>query len=115
MSVVNLVGPYALTQASINQHVSIKSPGVYVLGVTNAANNTFPVDRSGRSDIDLAGRLANHIGKYREFMYAYFNTSREAFYAECELHHAFTPSHNEMHPDNPNGLSLRCPHCRACG
>jgi hypothetical protein len=108
-----LTGPFALNQSSINKNVTLNSPGAYVLGKTNAVTNKFPVSRSGRSDDDLPGRLANHIGDYDEFMYVYCKDATSAFYAECELHHEYSPKDNIYHPDRPNGkTSLKCPRCK---
>jgi hypothetical protein len=108
-----LVGAFPLTQVSIKQNVTRKSPGAYVLGALE--NNSLPVRRSGRSDFDIAARLADHIGKYSHFMYCYSATAAEAFYAECELHHDFNPADNLMHPDRPANTNLKCPRCIVFG
>lgn len=109
MALPTLVGSFPLTQTSINNNVTKKSPGVYVLGTTS--NKKLPVKRSGRSDDDVAKRIADHIGKYDDFMYAYCSSASAAFYAECELHHEYSPSDNVYHPDRPAGTNLKCPRC----
>jgi len=111
MAVPKLVGAFPLTQESINKNVASVSAGVYALGKANS-DRKFPVQRTGRSDDDVAGRLADHIGDYPEFMYAYCNNATAAFYAECELHHEYNPSDNVYHPDRPNGTNLKCPRCK---
>jgi hypothetical protein len=111
--VPKLTGSFPLNQNSITQNIKKNCPGVYVLGTVNA--NLLPVQRSGRSDDCLASRLAAHIGKYSDFMFAYCPTREAAFYAECELHHEYKPSDNILHPDRPNGTNLKCPRCTVFG
>jgi len=114
MAVPKLTGSFPLTKDSIAKAVTKTSPGVYVLGATNA-NNVLPVKRSGRADVDLAKRLADHIGKYKDFMYAYCSSANEGFYAECELHHEYTPGDNLVHPARPTNTNLKCPRCMVFG
>lgn len=105
-----LHGPHPLTRASINAVVSAGGIGVYILGHT--ADGSFKVKRSGRSDTCLASRLHDHVGDYNEFKYGFLNSEKEAFEYECRLHHDFSPSDNEYHPDRPDGTAYTCPHCK---
>jgi hypothetical protein len=50
--------------------VTRTSAGVYVLGSPHQ-NGGVTVGYVGRSDVDLAGRLKQHVGRYTHFVYAY--------------------------------------------
>ena len=110
MASTNLPGPFALTDAQINSTVTKVSPGAYALGRVDE-NGVFLVERVGRSDYDLNNRLHDYVGKYPSFKADYFPSAAAAFHKECQLFHDFRPTDNDLHPDRPNGLNLRCLHC----
>ena len=111
MAVPQLEGPFPLTKAGIDQAVTKTSPGAYALG--NTTNNTFYISRVGRSDDDLNRRLHDYEGDYPQFKALYYNTAQGAFYAECELWHAYGGTNNPLHPARPKGQNWQCPkgHC----
>jgi len=111
MPSTGLTGPYALTVATIDGTLSPNRIGAYACGHTTG--DSFYVDYVGRSDDNVAGRLKQHVGKYREFKYGYFNSAKAAFEKECSLYHDFTPSDNTIHPARPANSSFRCPVCGA--
>lgn len=67
--------------------------------------------RVGRSDYDLNDRLKDHLGSYKHFKYGFWKTPAEAYAHECRLYHDFSPPDNAIHPDRPEGSTLRCPVC----
>jgi hypothetical protein len=109
MPTSGLRGPFALTVDGINTAVKSTSSGAYALGYSK--DNTFYVDYVGRSDSDVANRLKNHVGSYKQFKYEYYGSARAAFDKECRLYHDFKPGNNKIHPDRPNGSGWSCPVC----
>ncbi|MTD93389.1 hypothetical protein GIW81_03445 [Hyphomicrobium sp. xq] len=105
-----LSGPCALTYADINRNVQQGRPGNYVAGDLNE-HGGITVERAGRSDHDVHGRLQDYIGVYRYFKFGYAQSAREAFEKECRLYHDFDPPDNAIHPDRPNGTNWMCPCC----
>jgi len=100
-------GPFTLDGPTIDAAVILTSPGVYVLatGMTNRAR------RTGRSDVDVRGRLKWYLGKYHRFWFSYASSPKDAFEKECYLWHDLSPTDNIIHPDRPNGSGWRCPVC----
>jgi len=113
MAASGLTGPYPLTNADIDANVTSVSSGAYALGYTK--DNTFYIDYVGRSDVDLAKRLKDHVGKYKRFKYGYFSTAKAAFEKECRLYHDFSPKDNDIHPARPSGSGWECPVCKVFG
>ena len=107
MATSGLYGSFPLTQDGINQNVTATSPGAYALGRTR--DGKFRIGRIGRSDSDVNDRLHDYIDQYSEFKFDYFNSARAAFEKECHLWHDFSPPDNAIHPDRPDGSSLKCP------
>ena len=109
---IQLSGPFAFNQATIDHVVNQKSAGVYALGYT--LNNVFQIQRVGRSDTDLNARLKSdeYKGKYHQFNAWYYPNADAAFHAECELFHAFGGTNNPNHPARPFGKNHKCNHCR---
>jgi hypothetical protein len=110
---IQLSGPFAFTPAAINAAVTLKSPGVYALGYTR--NNTFYIQRVGRSDFDLNARLQSdeYKGKYSQFKAWYYPNADAAFHAECELWHTYGNfTDNPNHPARPTGKNHKCNHCK---
>jgi len=109
---VELSNPFPLTPSMIDQKVTITSPGVYALGYEYAGR--FVVERVGRSDTDLNGRLKSdeYRGKYQSFRARYYPTAEAAYHAECELYHSHGGPNNPNHPAVPWGNTLKCNHCK---
>jgi hypothetical protein len=109
---IQLSGPFPLTIQSVDASVTKMSPGVYALGYMQ--NQTFMIQRVGRSDTDLNARLKadEYVGKYREFKAYYYPDAESAFHAECELWHTFGGTLNPNHPARPTGKTYKCRHCR---
>lgn len=105
-----LHGPYPLTDAAINSNVLGMGPGAYALGASGSFTG-ISVQRVGRSDVDLNGRLHNYVGEYSSFEYGFFDTPQAAFRKECELYHREKPADNIIHPDSPTGMALSCHIC----
>ncbi len=103
---VTLNGPFVLDRGTISLMVA-RNPGVYVLTRDGKRANYV-----GRSDGDVQGRLAQHIGSgYSHFWFAYASSPMDAFLKECWLWHQYSPTDNSIHPDRPNGSGWRCPVC----
>lgn len=108
-----LRGPLLLNEETVNEEVGYGSPGVYALG--RKPGKTFFVRYFGRSDSDINAKLKQHIGKYDQFKFEYFNSPEAAFTKECELYHAFSGPEgrldNKTHPERPQGATWQCPKC----
>jgi len=105
-------GPFDFNDFTIDTTVKLKSPGVYLLGYS--MNNTFFVERVGRSDTNLNARLksAEYRGNFRQFKARYCPSAEQAFHEECALWHAYgTGKGNPYHPARPAGINIRCKHC----
>lgn len=113
MPSTGLNGPYRLDVVTIDRVVTRKSPGAYALGHSDAG--TFYVRYVGRSDVDVAGRLKQHVGKYAQFKFDYYPSPKAAFEKEYHLYHDFggPQGHldNDVHPDRPAGTDWQCPRC----
>ena len=110
---IQLSGPFSFTPQTIDAVITKKSPGVYALGYT--FNNTFYIQRVGRSDFDLNARLKSdeYKGKYNQFKALYYPTADAAFHAECELWHTYgLTDSNPNHPARPTGKNHKCNHCK---
>lgn len=109
MALPTLYGPFPLTTDGVNNAVTAKNtPGVYALGYTR--ENTFYIGYVGRSDECVHQRLCDHVTlSDPQFKVSYCASATEAFYAECELYHAYGGSRNPNHPARPKGTNLRCP------
>ena len=105
-----LRGSYPLTRAGIDENVTIKSAGTYALGHTS--KKRFYVNYVGRSDVDVNGRLHEHVENYKRFKFEYYSSAKAAFEKECLLYHDFDPRDNKVHPDRPNNSGWECPVCR---
>jgi len=108
-----LNGPYALDAVTIDRVVTWKSSGAYALGRSDV--DTFYVSYVGRSDVDVAGRLRQHVGKYAQFKFDYFASPKAAFDKECNLYHDFGGPQgvldNDVHPARPDATNWQCPRC----
>ena len=98
---------YPLTREFVSDGVDSSLPAAYALGRTKKSK--FHVHYVGRVDSNLRRRLLQHVGSYPEFKCGFYMTVEEAFEKECLLYHDFDPPDNEIHPDRPDGTSLKCP------
>lgn len=109
-----LKGPYDLTEEGIDNNVTETSPGAYALGKVGD-NNTFYISYVGRSDTDINDRLHDWVGKYKQFKFDYFGSSKSAFEKECNLYHDFGGPEgkldNKVHPQRPQNSDWQCPRC----
>jgi hypothetical protein len=112
MPTLDMTGPFTLTNASINAQVTRATYGNYALGYVK--NGDFYVQYVGRSDSNVHGRLKQHVGSYRHFMFSYATSPRAAFLTECRNFHDFGETEgldNEIHPRRPDDTSWKCPVC----
>ena len=111
-----LNGPYKLSTERIDEIVTKKSPGVYVLE-RGIDPDSFVVNYVGRSDDDVNDRLKKWVGikDYRRFKFGYFSSPKAAFEKECIIYHDFDGPKggldNEVHPQRPEGSGWQCPSC----
>jgi hypothetical protein len=110
-SATKLHGPHPLNATTLDVHVRGVGPGAYALGYVE--NNTFYIQRIGRSDTDLNARLHDYEGQFASFKYGFVDSKQLAYHLECELYHDYDPPGNKIHPDKPNGTNHNCP--RGCG
>jgi hypothetical protein len=114
MATTGLSGPFNLTADGVSAAVKQKSPGAYALGKTE--NGAFAVHYVGRSDVDLAARLQQHVFKwYPHFKCGYLPSPKSAFEKECRLYHDFNPPDNDVHPARPSNSNWGCPVCNIFG
>jgi len=112
MAIPAMNGDYAVTKKGIDDAVKMIKPGVYLLGAIQG--DKFIVERTGRSDKNLNGRLNDYEGQYQHFKFAYCSNAEQAFYAECELWHAYANKNVQIHPDRPEGTKYLCPVNQFC-
>lgn len=110
MPTSELRGPFPLTGDGVAKNVTRTSPGAYALG--HSDGGSYYIYYVGRSDADVATRLRQHIGEYRQFKYEYYPSAKAAFEKECRLYHDFKPRDNKNHPARPAGSGWKCPVCR---
>ena len=110
MASLGLHGTHNLTNEEIDLHVSKTGIGCYALGYVNT-DNTFVVQRVGRSDNNLNKRLHNYVPeqKYTKFKFGFVDTVKDGFEHECKMWHDFSPGDNPNHPDKPNDTNYPCP------
>lgn len=113
MPSTGLSGPFVLTAEEVDRLVEPDRIGAYALGYLT--DEGFLVERIGRSDNDLNGRLKSYLDEYPIFKASYFATSKAAFEKECNLYHDFSPADNVIHPDRPDGTTWLCPRCYLFG
>lgn len=105
-------GPWPFTEDNIKKHITKTSPGNYRLGSLNVKKKNLTVEYVGRSDVDVADRIADHLDEgYTHFRYLYASSAKDAFEQECYDYHRFQCSANKYHPDKPDGTNYKCPVC----
>lgn len=113
---------YALNNDKIDEVVTKKSAGTYVLGHEKTEKKdekevtNFFVDYVGRADSDVNDRLKSWVGKkYERFKFGYYGSPKAAFEKECEIYHDFGENKdldNKNHPDRPDDSNWQCPRCK---
>jgi hypothetical protein len=125
MGSLNMNGPYDFNINSIDINVTKVCGGNYALGIADELTGNFHVTYVGRSDSDLKDRLKkqlsekkNVISRYEtkniSFKYSYASSPKEAYEKECNNYHSFVRSKkliNNVHPEKPKDINLRCPVC----
>jgi hypothetical protein len=116
MDPLNMHGPHDFNSKMIDQVVTNKSPGNYILGYVNS-QNAFIVQYVGRSDLDVKNELKARLSSlnYKKFKFYYADSPKAAFDMDCRLFHEFGGSgslQNERHPDRPDGMYWNCPVCK---
>ena len=105
-------GPWPFTEDNIKKHITKTSPGNYRLGSLNVKKKNLTVEYVGRSDVDVADRIADHLDEgYTHFRYLYATSAKDAFEQECYDYHRFQCAANKYHPDKPDGTNYKCPVC----
>ncbi|WP_028863974.1 hypothetical protein [Psychromonas aquimarina] len=113
MATLDMKGPFALNDATIDKIILKESAGNYALGQTND-KDVFIVSYVGRSDSDVKQRLKHWAknSKRPMFKYSYATSPKTAFEKECKNYHDFDePADNDIHPDKPDNSSWSCPVC----
>ena len=113
MPVLNMYGPFELTDKEIDRTITKISPGNYVFGFNK--KNKFYVYYIGRSDKNLKDSLKKQIGEHKMFKFCYTESPKEAFEKECIDFHEFggiKRLYNTNHPVKPNGTDFKCPVCK---
>lgn len=110
-----MFGPYVLTAGNITRLVSCE-PGAYALTKSTASKGPT-VRYVGRSDVNVAGRLYDHLDEgYTAFYFKLALDELDAFEMECEEFHRYgkaTRLDNVIHPARPAGY--RGPACSKLG
>lgn len=104
-----MTGYWALGERAVRRHSRSGWPGVYVLADTHGIPRYI-----GRSDIDVRGRLQQHVdaGNYRFFLVEHYRTPDEAYQREANLYHYYRNQlDNAIHPAVPRGCHDGCPRC----
>jgi hypothetical protein len=115
---LDMLGPYDLSNANIDEFVFKTSEGNYALGVINQSSRKFVVKFVGRAEADLNVRLKQHVGKYPKFKYSYATSPQDAFNKVCRNFHDFGGSKklgNKSHPTPPSYSDWKCPCCDTFG
>lgn len=106
---------HEFTKETIKQVVTKTSPGNYALGHVDEEDGQLIVEYVGRADIDVANRIAQHLGEpYKHFKFSYAASPKAAFLKECRNYHDFGENKrlkNKIHPDRPEGIDCKCPRC----
>ena len=117
----DMQGPFPLLRSVILPAVANAPCGNYRLSKSDLGE-TFVVDYVGRSDTQLAERIADHINEneYKTFVFCAKLTPGSAYRQECSDFHDFGGDIGLLendpvlgHPHAPEGESLQCPVCGA--
>jgi hypothetical protein len=109
-----LFRPFALDRGNVDQYVG-NNIGAFTLGAANERGEFVP-RYVGRSDTDVNQQLKSWIGRYQQFEYRHFLSTRAAFEKECRLFHDLGGTErldNTAHPARPAASDWVCPHCSA--
>lgn len=108
--------PLPLTPEAIDINIEPSCIGNYRLAKSLSPDGYLHVSYVGRSDSDIATRIADHLGEgYRYFRFCYQPSRRAAYEQECRDYHEFGGDKglldNEIHPDSPAFMNYKCPYC----
>lgn len=115
MASLDMHGPYALNNSTVNIQVTQTNAGNYALGYVND-KDVFVVQYVGRSDSNVNYRIKTHVGEgYKKFKYSYATSPKAAFEKECRNYHDFGGPdgklENKYHPDRPANSGWECSVC----
>lgn len=108
--------PLPLTPETIVTNIEPSCIGNYRLARGLSPDGCLYVSYVGRSDSDVATRIANHLGEgYRYFRFCYQPSRKAAYEQECRDYHKYggDKGHldNQIHPDSPTFMNYKCPYC----
>ena len=117
MASLDMLGPFALTDAEVNKIVPENVMGNYAFLQKKWHAGEYIVRYVGRSDSDLKKEIKQQMRTDRakgctHFKYSIAKSVKEAFEKECRNYHDFggnTKLHNKNHPDKPDGTEYECP------
>lgn len=117
MASLDMLGPFALTDAEVNKIVPENVMGNYAFLQKKWLAGEYIVRYVGRSDSDLKKEIKQQMRTDRakgctHFKYSIAKSVKEAFEKECRNYHDFggnTKLHNKNHPDKPDGTEYECP------
>lgn len=107
--------PYRFTPDVVRNVVPSGKIGVYALG--DVIDDKFTVKYVGRSDCSLQKRLLTHnlLYQFSYFIFLITETDKDGFALEAKWWHDCKikrlPIVNQIHPDSPSGLGIKCPYC----
>ena len=117
MASLDMLGPFALTDAEVNKIVPENVMGNYAFLQKKWLAGEYIVRYVGRSDSDLKKEIKQQMKTDRAegctyFMFSIAKSKKGAFEKECRNYHDFggnTKLHNKNHPDKPDGTEYECP------
>src|SRR3977135_903329 len=98
MAETGLNGPFALTEAVINQEVNQTSPGTYALDQSHDSGG-FHITYVGRSERDVTARWREQWGRYKSLKFDHHPPPKAAFEKEGGLYHDSNPPAKITHPE----------------
>jgi hypothetical protein len=113
MAILNMDGPFILTNEEVDKQITRVSCGNYALGYVK--DGGFYVQYVGRADENLNQRVKQHCKEpYEFFKFSYATSPRDAYLKECRNYHDFSELgkiNNKIHPDQPKNANWKCPAC----
>lgn len=117
MASLDMLGPFALTDAEVNKRVPENVMGNYAFLQKKWLAGEYIVRYVGRSDSDLKKEIKQQMKTDRaagctHFMFSIAKSKKEAFEKECRNYHDFGECdslNNDIHPAKPAGTEYKCP------
>ena len=114
---LDMLGPFALTDAEVNKRVPENVMGNYAFLQKKWLAGEYIVRYVGRSDSDLKKEIKQQMKTDRaagctHFMFSIAKSKKEAFEKECRNYHDFGGCNclnNDIHPAKPTGTEYKCP------